>query len=103
MKKQYLILGLAPFISNASIAQKTTSRPNIVFILADDMGWNDLGCYGNKYIETPQIDSLAKKGVRFTQAYSCSPVSSPSRAGIRTGKHPALLQLTNYIGGNNYI
>jgi len=101
MKKQYLLLGLAPFISNAGIAQKTTSRPNIVFILADDMGWNDLGCYGNKYIETPCIDSLAKKGVRFTQAYSCSPVSSPSRAGILTGKHPALLQLTNYIGGNN--
>lgn len=94
-------MGLAPVISNAGIAQKTTSRPNIVFILADDMGWNDLGCYGNKYIETPCIDSLSKKGVRFTQAYSCSPVSSPSRAGILTGKNPALLQLTNYIGGNN--
>lgn len=101
MNKLTFLFGLSPLISNVGLAQNVSSRPNIVFILADDMGWNDLGCYGNKYIETPHIDSLANAGVKFTQTYSCSPVSSPSRAGILTGKHPGLLQLTNYLGGNN--
>lgn len=61
--------------------------PNIVFILCDDMGYGDLGCYGQPYISTPNIDSLASKGVRFTQAYSGSPVSAPSRASLMTGQH----------------
>lgn len=102
MQKATLITGSGLLISAFCFSVKSAekNRPNIVFILADDMGWNDLGCYGNKYIETPHIDSLAKAGVKFTQAYSCSPVSSPSRAGILTGKHPGLLQLTNYLGGN---
>lgn len=75
------------------------NKPNIVFILADDLGWTDLGCYGNPYNETPAIDLLAKGGVRFTQAYASCPVCSPSRAGLMTGKYPARLQLTNFIGG----
>jgi arylsulfatase A len=79
-----------------SIAQK----PNIIFILTDDMGYTDLGCYGNPFNETPNIDSLAKRGIRFTQAYSSSPVCSPSRAGLLTGKTPARLQLTSHLGGN---
>lgn len=101
MKKINLFLGTISLLNFSLQAQTSNVKPNIVFILADDMGWNDLGCYGNKYIETPNIDSLAKSGVKFTQAYSSSPVSSPSRAGILTGKHPGLLQLTNYLGGNN--
>ena len=64
-----------------------TKSPNIIFILADDMGYGDLGCYGQPYISTPNIDSLAAKGVRFTQAYSGSPVSAPSRASLMTGQH----------------
>ncbi|MCH5238777.1 MAG: arylsulfatase [Muribaculaceae bacterium] len=61
--------------------------PNIIFILADDLGYGDLGCYGQPYINTPNIDSLARDGIRFTQAYSGSPVSAPSRASLMTGQH----------------
>ncbi len=74
-------------------------QPNIVFILVDDMGWKDLGVYGNRFIETPHIDSLAQNGIQFTRAYAASPVSSPTRASIMTGKHPARLHLTNFING----
>ncbi len=74
-------------------------KPNIIFILADDLGWADLGCYGNPFNETPNIDRLAKSGIKFTQSYSSSPVCSPSRASFMTGKHPARLQLTNFLVG----
>ena len=62
-------------------------QPNIVFIMCDDMGYGDLGCYGQPYIATPCIDSLAASGMRFTQAYAGSPVSAPSRASLMTGQH----------------
>ena len=75
------------------------AKPNIVFIMADDLGYTDLGCYGNPFNETPHIDSLARDGMKFTQAYSSSPVCSPSRAGLLTGIHPARLQLTNFLVG----
>jgi arylsulfatase A-like enzyme len=84
----------------ASGQQKPERKPNIVFILADDLGWKDPGCYGNFYIETPSIDSLARNGIRFTQAYAACPVCSPTRASILTGKYPARLQLTNFLVGN---
>jgi arylsulfatase A-like enzyme len=73
--------------------------PNVVFILADDLGWADLGCYGNPFNRTPHLDSLALQGLRFTQAYAAAPVCSPSRAAILTGKHPARLHLTNFLVG----
>lgn len=73
--------------------------PNVVFILADDLGWADLGCYGNPFNRTPHLDSLARLGLRFTQAYAAAPVCSPSRAAILTGKHPARLRLTNFLVG----
>ena len=76
-----------------------TDRPNIIFILADDLGYADLGCYGNPYHRTPSLDRLASSGMRFTQAYVASPICSPSRAAIMTAKHPARLQLTNYLVG----
>jgi arylsulfatase A len=75
------------------------SKPNIVFIFTDDLGYTDLSSYGNPYHKTPRIDAIGKEGVRFTQAYSSSPVCSPSRAGLMTGKHPARLQLTNFLVG----
>ena len=68
-------------------AAKKTEKPNIIFILCDDMGYGDLGCYGQKYINTPNIDRMAQEGMRFTQAYAGSPVSAPSRATIMTGQH----------------
>lgn len=73
--------------------------PNIVFILADDLGWADVGCNGSKFYETPQIDRLAKDGMRFTDAYAACPVCSPTRASILTGKWPARLHLTDWIAG----
>ena len=72
---------------NEEPKDQTFEKPNLVFILADDLGYGDLGCYGQPYINTPNIDSLASKGVRFTQAYSGSPVSAPSRASLMTGQH----------------
>jgi arylsulfatase A-like enzyme len=74
-------------------------RPNIVFILIDDLGWVDTGVYGSTFYETPNIDRLASEGARFTQFYTASPVCSPTRASIQTGKDPARLHLTNWIGG----
>ena len=61
-------------------AQKNNTKPNILFILCDDMGYGDLGCYGQPYIRTPHLDAMASEGMRFTQAYAGSPVSAPSRA-----------------------
>jgi len=73
---------------------------NIVLILADDLGWRDLGCTGSAFYETPAIDRLAAQGMRFTQAYAGGNVCSPSRAAILTGKYPARLHTTNFFGGN---
>lgn len=77
-------------------------RPNIVFFLIDDLGYGDLGCYGNTFCETPNIDHLAHDGMRFTNAYASAPVCSPSRASILTGQSPARLQLTQWIPGVQY-
>jgi arylsulfatase A len=69
-------------------------RPNVVLILADDLGWAGLSCYGNDLHQTPHLDNLAKQGVRFTDAYAASPVCTPTRVAILTGKHPARLHMT---------
>jgi arylsulfatase A len=74
-------------------------RPNIVFILIDDMGWRDIGANGSKYYRTPNIDRLAKDGVRFTNGYASCAVCSPSRAAIMTGQNPARLHITDWIPG----
>lgn len=66
---------------------ESQQKPNIIFILADDMGYGDLACYGNKYMQTPNIDKLAETGTRFTQCYAGSGVSSPSRCALMTGKN----------------
>lgn len=75
-------------------------RPNIVFILIDDLGWSDLGCYGSRFYETPVLDCLAQEGTRFTDAYASAPVCSPTRASILSGKYPARVGVTQYIGGH---
>jgi len=93
-----LILSVLLAVVNPAFVE-AQERPNIIFILADDLGYTDLGCYGNPFNETPHIDSLAGHGMKFTQAYSSSPVCSPSRAGILTGIHPARLHLTNFLVG----
>jgi arylsulfatase A-like enzyme len=80
-------------------ATPSTEKPNIVFILADDLGWADLGCYGSTFYETPNLDRLAKEGMRFTDAYAAAPVCSPTRASILTGKYPARLGITDWLPG----
>ncbi len=93
IKTQFLLLALLSTLvacsneSGQSVSKKST-QPNIVFLLADDMGYGDLGCYGSQSIETPHIDSLAASGLRFTNFYSGSAVCTPSRACIMTGKFP---------------
>jgi arylsulfatase A-like enzyme len=77
-----------------------TKRPNFVFILMDDMGWKDLVCYGSEFYETPNLDRLAAESMRFTDAYAACPVCSPTRASVLSGKYPANVGVTNYIGGH---
>ncbi len=81
--------------------QRPAERLNIILILVDDFGATDLGCYGSRFYETPNMDRLAAEGMRFTQAYSACTVCSPSRAAILTGKYPARLHLTDWIAGHN--
>src|SRR5688572_968463 len=73
--------------AGASLAQTHVAKPNILFILADDLGYGDLGCYGQERIQTPNIDRLASGGIRFTQGYAGSTVCAPSRCCLITGKH----------------
>jgi len=80
-------------------SKKAIVAPNILLILTDDLGINDLGVYGNDFHETPHLDSLARNGVMFTQAYTSSPVCSPTRASLLTGKNPAELNITDWIPG----
>jgi uncharacterized sulfatase len=75
-------------------------KPNIVIILADDLGWADLGCYGNRFNETPNLDRLAAEGLRFTDFYAAGPVCSPTRAALLTGQYQARFGLTAHIPGH---
>jgi len=83
------------------LASESTRRPNIIFILADDLGWAELGCYGNTFNETPNLDKLAKQGMRFTDAYAAAPVCSPYRAALMTGQYPARVGITDYLRPND--
>ncbi|MBN1341344.1 MAG: sulfatase [Phycisphaerae bacterium] len=88
-----LALGCGP-LRTASAAER---KPNIIFILVDDLGWAELGCYGNTFNETPNLDAMAKQGMRFTNAYAAAPVCSPTRAALMTGQYPARVGITNYL------
>jgi arylsulfatase A-like enzyme len=78
--------------------EKEKLPPNFLFILVDDLGWTDLGCYGSTFYETPNIDRFSEKSMKFTQAYAACPVCSPTRASIMTGKYPARLNTTDWFG-----
>lgn len=86
---------VAVLLSSFALAAK----PNVVLIVIDDLGQTDLGCYGSKYHKTPNLDAFAKSGVMLKEAYSACPVCSPTRAAILTGKHPARLNLTDWLPG----
>ena len=90
-----VILSLLAGIATLAAASE---RPNFLFILVDDLGWADVGVNGSTFYETPSIDGLASRGMRFTDGYVASPMCSPTRASIMTGKHPARLHMTNWIG-----
>ena len=92
------LLVLAPIIL-APRALAADERPNVVLIVADDLGWADLGCYGSRFHRTPNLDKLAAEGRRFVQGYAACPVCSPTRAALMTGKHPARLHLTDWLPG----
>lgn len=80
-------------------AAESARKPNFVFILVDDLGWADIGANGSAFYRTPNIDSLATGGMRFTDAYAACPVCSPTRAAILTGRYPARLHLTDWLPG----
>ncbi|WP_167605184.1 sulfatase [Maribellus sediminis] len=97
-RKAFLLFIIA--ISILSCSKK--KDPNFVFILVDDLGWADVKCnYPESFYDTPNIDKLAKSGVRFAQAYAANPVCSPTRAAIMTGKHPNRVNITDWIPGND--
>ena len=73
--------------------------PNVIYIVADDLGWHDLGAYGNRFHETPNLDRMAAEGLRFTNGYAASPICSPSRAALMTGRSPAALHITEHFRG----
>ena len=94
-----LALGAAALAAPRRLAAATAApRPNFLFFLVDDLGWRDLGCFGSPFYETPNVDRLAKQGMRFTDAYAACPVCSPTRASIMTGKYPVRTGITNFLG-----
>lgn len=95
MKNRLTFLFLA--VCSFSFAQ---AQPNFVFFLVDDLGWADVGCNGSTFYETPNIDALAKSGVRFTDGYAAASICSPTRASIVTGRHPVRVDVTDWLPGS---
>ena len=87
-----LLFGVLSFGANGK------SKPNVILFLIDDLGWSDIGINGSTFYETPFLDRMAKEGAQFTDAYAASPVCSPSRASILTGKYPSRINVS-YISG----
>ena len=92
MNKILLIASLC-FTTTVSAVDK----PNVVFIFVDDLGWKDLGCYGNEFVETPTIDGLARSGTRFTDFYAAGAVCSPTRCAVQSGQNQARIGITAHI------
>ena len=87
MDKNKLLLFGCGLLASAAVQAQENQKPNIIYIMCDDLGYADVGCYGQQYISTPNLDRMAAEGMRFTQAYAGSPVSAPSRACFMTGQH----------------
>ena len=88
-------LAVSLAIRAPAFAAERDARPNIVLIVADDLGYGELGCYGQQLIETPRLDELARQGMRFTQFYSGAPVCATARCVLMTGKHPGHAAIRN--------
>lgn len=103
-RKLTLVFWVGLLLSSQAVAatsEETPSKPNIVFLLADDLGWTGLRCFGSDFYDTPNLDRLAMSGTKFTNAYAACTVCSPTRASIMTGMYPARLHLTDFISGQN--
>lgn len=96
--KATLCVVLGCLMGNAAVQAAPANKPNILFIIIDDMGWKDIGISGSTYYLTPNIDALAREGMRFTNAYSAAPTCTPSRGAIYSGKCPARTQYTAVYG-----
>ncbi|MCA9215738.1 MAG: sulfatase-like hydrolase/transferase, partial [Planctomycetales bacterium] len=94
----YSVLLFALFTAHA-VAD--APRPNIIFILADDLGYGDLGCYGQKLIQTPRLDQMAREGIRFTDFYAGNTVCAPSRSVLMTGQHMGHTHVRGNAGGQD--
>src|SRR3954453_516488 len=94
---------LALFLAPIARAADKPAKPNIVFFLCDDLGYGDLGCFASPVIQTPHLDNLAAGGLKLTHCYSASPVCSPSRAGLMTGRNPNRLGIRDWIPPNTGI
>ena len=92
---------MAVLVGCQSNTKKAVQKTNVVFVLVDDLGWKDLACYGSTFYETPNIDRLASMSAVFTNAYAASPVCSPTRAALLTGKHPTRVGITDWIPGKD--
>ena len=88
------LLGLGPLAQR--LLPQSPSKPNVVFVLADDLGWSDTGTFGSDLVQTPNLDRFNRSGVKFTRAYSAASVCSPTRASFLTGKYPARLHMTTW-------
>ena len=103
---QYLLLvllALDAFVGAAVAQSVDETRPNIVVILVDDLGWMDLGCQGSDFYQTPHIDRLAGSGMRFTNGYAACAVCSPTRAAMLTGRYPHRIGVTDWIRPANIM
>ena len=98
----YLLLLSLLFSCGKTGKQNGQDKPNVVLIVADDLGWRDLHCYGNELVETPNLDKMAEEGILFSTAYASCPVCSPTRASLLTGKNPVAVDITDYIPGKQY-
>lgn len=98
LKQSLLLLGTAGMALAASA--QDTRRPNVIFLLADDLGWGDISCYGAERVSTPSVDSVANAGTRFLNAHACASTSTPSRYAILTGEYPFRKQGTDVAAGN---
>ncbi|MBT5705435.1 MAG: sulfatase-like hydrolase/transferase, partial [Verrucomicrobia bacterium] len=92
----YSLIWLLALTPSAALA----ARPNIILIFIDDLGWNDIGCYGNSFVDTPRIDRLAAEGIRFTDFYAAGTVCSPTRCAVQSGQNQARIGITDFISGH---
>ena len=94
-KKLLFLIIILGFLIGCMSQEKTGQKPNIIFILADDLGYADLGCFGQKLIKTPNLNKMASEGIKFTQHYAANTVCAPSRCGLMTGLHMGHAYSTN--------